>query len=354
VNWNPGYGEGAYTFVNGVWIPSSTPETFRNKSAVINGDFAVWIESATFPAILGNTYFAEMWKYHKNGTMVHGVHRSDLAPSVAQAGRRIPYSLLVDCTTIDSSIGPTDYALIQHYIEGYRWNKFANKESVLSFWAMATKPGIYSFGISNAGADRSAVFEYEVKAPNTYEFKSIVIPPSPDTGTWNYTNGVGATLTFALACGSTYQLAPGSWQNGQFFASPNQINACDDTANDFRITGVRLGIGNQPSFHDTQDYGETIREIERYYLFRKFSVVGSTLGYTANVSAGSNYHISVAFPQLMRATPTMTWDEWTSSNFPATAANFQSVGIGGFNVFKQASGTGVGYFLGGFIADARF
>ena len=92
----------------------------------------------------------------------------------------------------------------------------------------------------------------------------------------------------------------------------------------------------------------------RYYIDARQSTTGSTLGMTCNITNGTNYHFSFSYPVPMRASPTLTWVEWTSSGFPGTSALFQQTGYLGSNVYKNANATiSGGYFLGGYTASAE-
>jgi hypothetical protein len=359
VNWDPGYGEGPYIFLDGLWVPAAlsegASESVRGRNAILNADFRVW--SALAELVVGaadGAYVATLYRYHKSGAMVHTLSRSDDVPSLAQARRLIPYSLLIDCTTADVAIGASDYCLLRFPVEGYNWKRFAQRACIFWFFVKATKTGVYSVALRNATTDACFVSEYTVDQADVWELKSILIPASPAAGAWNYTTGVGLEIVWTVAAGSDYHGPAGAWVSGNYLSTANQVNGCDSAGNDFRIASPVFEAGDYARAFEAKSFQQELYETERYYIDRRFPETGSSLGYTTSVTNGSNYHISVAFPQRMRATPTMSWQEWTSTAFPATAANFQSVGPGGFNVFKQANATsGQGYFLGGFVADAR-
>jgi hypothetical protein len=217
---------------------------FPGKNAIINGDFNIWQRGTSFPAIATAAFSADRWAYFNTSTAVHTISRSTDVPTVAQAGRLFNYSLLVDCTTADATIAAGDFCFLSHRVEGYNWLPLAQREIVLSFWVKATKTGTYCVALGNAGADRFYVGEYTVSAASTWEKKTITVTASPSAGTWDYTTGIGVQVRFALACGSTYQTTASAWNTGNFIGTANQVNACDSTSNDFRITGVQLEVGS--------------------------------------------------------------------------------------------------------------
>lgn len=238
---------------------------FTNKNAVINGDFNVWQRGTSFSSIADGSYHADRWQYNKVGAAVHDIIRSTDVPTLAQAGRLFNYSMLVDCTTADASIAAGDLTYIQTKIEGYNFLPLAQKPITLSFWVKATKIGTYCATISNSGADRSYVAEYTVNTTDTWEYKTITFSASPSAGTWDYINGIGARLIFTLAGGSTYQTTAGSWQTGTYFSTSNQVNATDNTANNFRICGVQLEAGSVATPFEQRTIQQEELLCKRYY-----------------------------------------------------------------------------------------
>lgn len=238
---------------------------FSNKNAIINGDFNIWQRGASFTAVASDTYCPDRFKYVKVGAMVHDVSRSTDVPTVAQAGRAFNYSVLIDCQTVDSSIAASDACLFEQPIEGYNFLPLAQKTMAFSFWVKATKTGVYCCYFANSNNDRSYVAEYTVSSSDTWEFKTIVIPASPSAGTWNYVNAAGLKVGFALAAGSSFQTTAGAWQTGGYFATSNQVNACDNIANNFRICGVQLELGSVVTPFENRSFPQELELCQRYF-----------------------------------------------------------------------------------------
>jgi hypothetical protein len=276
--------------INAARTAYNAVEAVSRKNAIINGDFNIWQRGTSFAAAANSQYSADRWGYYKSGAMVHTLSRSTDVPTVAQAGRLYNYSLLVDCTTVDSSIGAGDLAMIRQVIEGYNFLPLAQKAFTISFWVKATKTGTYCCSFRNSGADRAYVAEYTINASDTWEYKTITVLPSPAAGTWDYTNGTGLFVEFSLATGSTYQAAAGSWQTGAYFATSNQVNACDDTANNFRITAVQLEVGSLPTPFEYRFYQQELNLCQRYFeematgANAEIFAVGANQSTTLNIS----------------------------------------------------------------------
>lgn len=272
-----------------------------NKNVVINGDFSIWQRGTSFLNAADGTLLADRFRYFKTGAMLHDISLSADVPSVAQAGRVFNFSMLVDCQTIDSSISAADYCIIHQRIEGCNWIALAQKPVTLSFWVKATKTGTYCVALANSAFDRSCVMEYTINASNTWEFKTVTFPASPAAGTWNYTNGIGAALEFSLAVGSNRITTAGSWQTGDYSGTLNQVNACDNIANNFRLCGIQLEAGSIATPFEIRTYQEELKLCERYY---QFVHSGSSHIIVIHSSAGV-VAVKANFRQQMRATPSI-------------------------------------------------
>ena len=112
--------------------------------------------------------------------------------------------------------------------------------------------------------------EYNIAAANTWQKVVLNIPASPSAGTWDYTEGVGVEISFAMACGSTRQTTAGSWNAGNFMATSSQVNVMATLANQMNIVGVQIdkGTTTAPSLKIRpwhQDY-----DLSQFYFQKSF------------------------------------------------------------------------------------
>jgi hypothetical protein len=289
-------------------VSSTYPSFSVGKNAIINGAFDIWQRGTSFAAIANSAFSADRWRHQDNSEVVHTESRSTDVPTVAQAGVLANYSLLIDCTTADSSIGAAQYAGTSHNVEGYNWRKFAQRDLTLSFWVKATKTGTYCVSFRNSGSDRSYVAEYTVGAAGTWEKKTINIPASPSAGTWDYTTGTGLQIWFTLAVGSDYQTTAGAWTTGNYLGTANHVNACDSTSNDFRLALVQLEVGDVATDFEIVDHALEFWRCMRYY---QAGVCDSLSGitYTPN---GDTRGCQIPLYVPMRSNPTATVGNITS------------------------------------------
>jgi hypothetical protein len=119
----------------------------------------------------------------------------------------------------------------------------------------------------NSGNDRSYISEYTINTTNTWEYKTITVSASPSAGTWDYINGVGLTVRWVIASGSTFHTTAGAWQTGNFLSTVNQVNGVNTGATDFRITGVMLNEGVVATSFGLfgEDFAGEVVSCQRYY-----------------------------------------------------------------------------------------
>jgi hypothetical protein len=303
--------------VNGAEVARFTPlaeggSSWARKNAVIGGDFSTnpWQRGVSFAGIANGAYSADRWAYGEVGDAVHTITRSVDAPTVAQAGRLTNHCFMVDCTTVDAAPAAGDYVILQHKVEGYNFSPLAQRTMTISFWHKHTKTGTYCVAFVNSGLDRSYVIEYTQDVTDTWEYHSATITASPSAGTWDYSAGIGAQIVFTLAAGSTFQTTANAWQTGNFLATANQVNAADNTANNFRIALVQLEAGSVATEFESRTVQEELELCQRYY--QKTYNQGVTPGTATGVGARSGITHSTtliftpgAFPVRMRAAPTM-------------------------------------------------
>jgi hypothetical protein len=298
-------------------------------------------------AIATGTYLLDRWVWIQSGAMVCTVSQSTDVPNDT-----FQNSYRVDVTTADTSIATGDVALVQQRIEGYNTRDLIGTIFTLSFWVKSPKTGIHCVSLKNQGTgspvvpDRSYVVEYTVTTANTWEYKTITINGGLiTTGTWDWTNGIGLSIDFALAAGTTFQTTAGSWQTGNFVATANQVNVMDNTANDFFLTGVQLEPGSVATPFERRSYGQELSLCQRY-----FQRIIATYGSAASASVWETY---LQYPVTMRATPTCALTNNAKIEDPAVTVYSQSstsVSLSGSSA--EATKVNCGNFSG--LTSSRF
>lgn len=315
---------------------------------IIGGDFGInpWQRGTTFTGLVAEAYTADRWVYNLGGlgTAIVDVSKSASAPTVAQAGIYSTASLHLNVTTEDATIAAGDFYTFAYRMEGYDFTGIAQREFTLSFSVRATVIGTYCVGFVNAGADRSYVAEYEVLVSDTWEEKTITVSASPSAGTWDYGNGIGISIIFPLAAGSTYQTTPDAWQTGEFFATANQVNDVATVGNDFYLDLVKVEPGTVATPYPAENREEILNKCCRYYQ-KSFNQgvtpaqatgdISGTFGYTVDVAGVRTYRYEAFLTTNMRATPTVVFYNPVTAS--TTWYNYTDAGNSGASALSVAS-----------------
>lgn len=283
---------------------------------LMNGDLQVWQRGNSWTSIADGTRVADNFKYSKAGTVVHDVTRDTDVPTVSESGHKSNYSIKLDVTTVDASIAAGDFSGIQVFVEGHDYAAIKDSVVTLSFWVKAVKTGIYCIAFRNNANDRSYIMQYTIDAANTWEKKAITLTLNPTGGTDNYTSGLGLSIFFTQACGTTFQTTIGAWQTGNFLASSSQVNGTDNTSNNFWLSQIKLEkttgatAFKAMSFHEVLEWCQT----QFFKTFEYDTVPATSAGTSHGVRwpapvAGTGAHKppSFIFPVKMRIAPTITY-----------------------------------------------
>lgn len=290
--------------------PSTLLQGLLQTNDIINGNFDIWQRQTTFTSVANGDYTADKFGYEKAGTMVHDIIRESSIVPV----NSLNYSIKVDCTTADAAIAAGDYCAITHVIEGYNFRKYVEGYGTLGFWVRSAKTGIHCVSFRNSGKDRSYVVEYTVDTADTWEYKTITVLFDILTGTWDYINGAGIRISWALASGATFNTTKDTWQTGNFFGTSNQVNVCDNAANNFYLAGITFNIGRIPILSNIIDFNYELSRCQLYYeksynqgvfpgaVSSIGAIAGRQAALTVNCTSLQNVFIS-----KKRATPTIKW-----------------------------------------------
>jgi len=240
----------------------------RTQNIIINGAMDIWQRGTSFAAAASGIFTVDRFAYIKSGTTtaVHTVSQSTDVPTYAESGFLSQYSLKLDNTTLDGTIGASDYCTIEHRIEGYDYSKFAGNTVTLSFWVKSPITGKHCVSFRNSNSDRSYVVEYTIAVADTWEKHSATVDLDETAGTWDYTNGLGLSVSWVLACGSTLQGVADTWNSANDLATSNQVNVLGN-AGDFHLAQVKLELGSTATTFTTAgaNAAQELTMCQRYY-----------------------------------------------------------------------------------------
>ena len=284
------------------------------RNRVINGDMRIAQRGTSFPAA-ANGGTLDRWQWGKSGAMVCTVSQSTDVPNDT-----FQSSYKVDVTTADTSIVSIDYATVIQRIEGYNVRDLIGTTFTLSFWVKSPKSGTHCVAFRNNLQNRGFVKEYSIAAANTWEYKTLTVTGGLITsGGWDWTNGTGLEIAFALAVGSSYQTTANSWNTGNFLATSGQVNVMDSVANDFFLTGVQLEPGPVATPFERRPIGMELALCQRYF-WSSTPAQGEVLAIGQVLGTSSAAYV-VELPVPLRSSTIVA----TPSNLYATQANGTAV-----------------------------
>ena len=279
-----------------------------DKNMLINGAMTVNQRGNQTNTSGSSVYFVDRWNLFENtGALAANLQQSTVVPS----GQGFGNSLLIDCTTVDSSVAASHIAVLRQVIEGQNLQRLAYgtssaKSLTVSFWVRSTKTGIYILDIyHNDATARTQSHQYTISQADTWEYKTITFSGDTSIAVDN-DNAATFYVQWGLSAGSDYTsgtLAT-TWANktdaNRFVG---QVNFFDSTSNNFYLTGIQLEVGEQATPFEHEDFGTTLAKCSRYYtdIVRADNQTAHLVGYVqATTVARFGFHVP------MRASPTIT------------------------------------------------
>jgi len=291
------------------------------RNLVINGAMNVAQRGTSFTSISSNTYTSDRWQLQAAGD-----GRSTITQSTTVPNNNFLYSMKVDVTTADTSLGATDLQSFTQRIEGNAMYQLglgtsSAKSFTVSFWVRSNKTGTYCVAIRNASGGRSITSEYSISSADTWEHKVITFS-GDTTGTYSTNNSEGINLNFVLLAGTNHDgKTADTWEANTAFATDNQVNLFDNTSNEWYVTGVQLEVGSASTEFEHRSFEEELAACQRYY--KRYNI-GSDTAYSRLVvstysDTTSRFYVTMQLPVELRTTPTMAQSSLTLNGQAVTS-----------------------------------
>jgi len=283
---------------------------FGNKNLLINGGMNIWQRATSVTGkTTGAYYTADRWQTSITTAGTWTQERSTDVPS----GQGFGYSLKMDCTTADASLGASDVLAITQRIEGQNLQHILKGDSsnakklTLSFWVKSNKTGTYIAELVDNDNSRQISKSYTISSANTWEKKEITYD-GDTTGTLDNDNEQSMRVIFWLAAGSNYTSGTlnTSWAST---TDANRVvggvNLADSTSNEWYLTGCQLETGSDATDFEFEPYETTLNKCLRYH----YEVGAITYEGPGGLQTDGGYgtlcmRYNIAFPVPMRNNPT--------------------------------------------------
>ena len=298
------------------------------KNLIINGDMRVF-QRNNAGLITSGTHLRQYAVDRFGGQFQAGnVFTAERADNDAPPGFR--YSLKYT-TTNAVTPNTNHYFWVGQAIEGYNfqqcgWNTSNPKYITLSFWVKSSVVGTWALAVrTGTSANTGYLATYEINVANTWEYKTITVPPPFTLTDLQYTNSKALTIQFDLGTsrsGDLYASARNKWLNENLYSDANTVKIHGIAGATWQMTGFQLEVGKNATEFEHRSYGEELALCQRYYWQTDGVVYMSGYG-----QSPQTYHvIELACPSTMRATPTVTIDGTSQgSSFSAGSNSPQTI-----------------------------
>jgi len=285
---------------------------------IINGNMNVWQRSTSTVTMSDGYYNVDRFRGEEGTDGTATWSRSTSVPD----NTGLAYSLQVDCTGTDSSIGSGQQTNIQQTIEAQnlqllKWGTSDAEKVTLSFWVKSNQTGQHSVALRKL--DNTAYNQpktYTISSADTWEKKVLVFSAlTLSGGAIANDNGDGLQIFWKLSAGSDYQGTADTWTatNQGATAVSGDVNFMSSTDNNFYLTGVQLEVGEYtsstlPPFQH-ESLGDNLARCQRY--FQMIAEGNQKIISMAHWGSSTEVDFVVELPTTMRARPTL---DYTTGN----------------------------------------
>ena len=313
-----------------------------NRNIIINGKFEVnqYNDGSSTSFSAGSSNVADRFDYYTNAGAFAIYSATHEVSSDAPDG--FSKSLKVTCSS-GGSIPATGEVVFRQKIEGYNvsvlnYGSSSAKNATVSFWIKASVTGDYGlqFVYYDGANSNFYVSKYTVNSANTWEYKTVTIPPQTTNAFDNVTNGTGLQLYWDLGEGSDYSgTANSGWTTAYKNGLSGGVKLMENTGATWQITGVQLEVGDTATPFEHRSFGDELARCQRYYCVSNEGdtsnePIGGFIGYAENTTRMDTVW---TFRVLMRASPTITkladYIIRQNSNQTITSATFDGTNTGG-------------------------
>jgi len=240
---------------------------------LINGLMEFFQRRTTFSNAGNGTFIADRWRTEQS---IIGPG-PDLDQSIDVPAKTLgdsinalsPFSVLYTAPAADVFTA-AEHASIQQVIEGFNFAPHRFGTFAYQFKVKSSLPGIYVIAVRNSNGSASYIAEYTINSANTWEEKIVYIkePPPLALGVWDFTNGRGLQVDFAMDGGTNRRTAQTEqWVSGFFNGSDNSVAFFANGGETFRFCDCMFTPGPYavPPARAGRDYNDEFTKAQRYF-----------------------------------------------------------------------------------------
>ena len=261
--------------------------------------------------------------------------------------------LKLDCTTADTSIAAGEFLTLAQAIEGQNLQSIGKgvtgaKEFTVSFYVKAS--GVFTFGFELYDADNSRHNCRTFSTTTSWVRHSFVIQADVDDGSSPFDDDNGPSMYFQFWLHAGSNSTSGTLATN--WADYNGVNRAvgidsfySSTDNNFFVTGVQIEVGSQATDFEFEDFGETLRKCQRYYVRAGGTNYASIFGAVGWANTTGSWIGFGNLPVPMRASFSTTvtgtvriQNGQAGYNASSISANLSNANHTGFSMGCNASG----------------
>ena len=213
-----------------------------------------------------------------------------------------------ECTTADTSIGASEYFILQQKIEGQDLQQLKKGSSdaeqlTVSFYVKGNASATYVAELYDLDNNRQVGKTFSVTTSWT---RVVLTFPADTTGALDDDNNASLQLGIWLHAGSNYTsgtLATSWIANVSAQRAGGITSFFDSTDRTFFLTGLQMEVGSVATDFEHRSFGEDLNHCKRY--FQRHNENGKFTGNTSYYRSGS-IETQFKFEPEMRATPTFS------------------------------------------------
>jgi len=302
------------------------------RNYILNGEMKVAQRGASDTGLgAASGYFTlDRWRFHSGGTA------GELTMAqTADGPAGFANCIKLTTTTADTSIAAGEFTILTQRIEGQDVQQLQKgtataKQVTVSFYVKGNASAVYVCELQDWDNGRTINQSFAV----TTSWNRIELTFAADTSDpLDDDNANSLSLNFWLHAGSDYSsgtFVVNTWADyaqTTRYAVDDATSIFDATSRTFFITGVQMEIGTAATVFESRSYGEELALCQRYFYKGEDVVYG---GFGADSAAD---YATVWFPTTMRADPTVTGVNSSSTAQGVSKNRIDCYRVGGYAFF---------------------
>lgn len=297
-----------------------------------------WSDRTSINTLTHRTTLADHFLYGQqgSGSTFNLTQETDVPDSTVQ------YSMKLTVDVSQAVVPSTNERHIRYAFESPELIPYFNGYLTLMFYVKSNLTGRFCIAATNFGRDRTFLAEYEITQANTWQEKKIEIPLFAGVqsgGAWDFLQGFGLGIRFALVSGTSFQGLPNVWNSGNFVGTSSQTNLASATNNYFQLAKVRVYPNRAEEIPNDLAYvGRSLQEtkvlVNRYFRVMKVSIGGVNMWSGVGSATPGSVNFDMALGTTMYRAPDIVARGVVNTDYSLhelqTATNLVASGLSSF------------------------